>query len=103
MHDCVMRRSAGGTGKVFENVGVIDYHEIMDKLIASASDETLIRNLWLEDGFHPAKEPGRLYLNEIFRLLGVPPLERSETRRSARAEDGDDLQTGGAEEDRLKI
>jgi len=73
MHECVVRRSAG-TGEVFEHVGVIDYHEIMDKLIASTAESSL-QELWKADGYHPAALPGRLYLNEIFRLLGVEPLE----------------------------
>lgn len=73
MHQCVERRSAG-TGEVFEHVGVIDYHEIMDQLILrKSSGEEL--GLWKRDGYHPANLPSRLYLNQIFKLLGVPPLE----------------------------
>jgi len=73
MHQCVERRSAG-TGEVFEHVGVIDYHEIMDELLLrKSSGEEL--GLWKRDGYHPADLPSRLYLNQIFKLLGVPPLE----------------------------
>jgi len=73
MHECVLRRSAG-TGEVFEHVGVIDYHEIMDNLIATTAQSRL-QDLWRPDGYHPAALPGRLYLNQIFGLLGgVQPL-----------------------------
>jgi hypothetical protein len=94
MHRCVERRSAG-TGEVFEHVGVIDYHEIMDKLISS--DAGRLKDLWLEDGYHPSGLPERLYLNKIFELLGVPPLEASLRNATLRemaplpAEDEDDL------------
>jgi len=75
MHQCVERRSAG-TGEVLEHVGVIDYHEIMDKLILRESDgDNIVKDLWRLDGYHPADLPGRLYLNQIFKLLGVQPLE----------------------------
>mmetsp|Transcript_25252 Transcript_25252/g.65964 ORF Transcript_25252/g.65964 Transcript_25252/m.65964 type:complete len:339 (+) Transcript_25252:91-1107(+) len=91
MHDCVMRRSAG-TGKVFEHVGVIDYHGIMDKLISSTSDEKLRRDLWLEDGYHPSDVPGRLYLNEIFKLLGAEPMHApKQARTKLPVEDENDL------------
>jgi len=73
LYKCVERRSAG-TGEVFEHVGVIDYHDIMDELIVrKSSGENL--SLWLEDGYHPRSLPGRLYLNQIFKLIGVPLLE----------------------------
>lgn len=95
MHECVVRRSAG-TGEVIEHVGVLDYHEIVDKLIASASAaKSLAQVLWQDDGYHPAALPGRLYLNEVFKLLGVRPLEdrRRESLREGRilVEDEDDL------------
>jgi len=78
MHECVVRRSAG-TGEVFKGVGVIDYHEIMDKLIASAAKKN---DLWRPDGYHPSALPGRLYLNQIFGLIGVEPLAEADNSRS---------------------
>jgi len=93
MHQCVERRSAG-TGEVLEHVGVIDYYDIMDKLILNKSDGG--EDLWRVDGYHPADLPGRLYLNEIFKLLGVQPLEvpipsDSRRKRTPEVEDEDDL------------
>mmetsp|Transcript_85505 Transcript_85505/g.229403 ORF Transcript_85505/g.229403 Transcript_85505/m.229403 type:complete len:96 (+) Transcript_85505:743-1030(+) len=80
MHECVVRRSAG-TGEVVEHVGVLDYHEVMDKLIASTG-KSAAQLLWKEDGYHPAALPGRMYLNEIFKLLEARPLD-DERRREA--------------------
>jgi len=79
MHDCIMRRSAG-TGEIVKHVGVIDYYAIMDKLIAS-TDKDHLEPLWKQDGYHPTALPGRLYLNEIFKLLGVQPMEAPDTSR----------------------
>jgi len=87
LHDCVKRRSAG-TGKVFEDVGVIDYHEIMDTLISSTAKDSL-DGLWKPDGYHPSAVPGRLYLNEIFKLLGVQPLTAPEYERRTFRENED--------------
>jgi hypothetical protein len=88
MHDCVLRRSAG-TGQVYERVGVIDYYDIMEKLITSSAKSHL-EDLWRPDGYHPAQMPGRLYLNEIFKLLGVQPLEAPDESRRLLGE-GEDI------------
>jgi hypothetical protein len=95
LHRCVERRSAR-TGEVFKNVGVIDYHEIMDELMKSKSDgDTRLQDedLWLEDGYHPSALLGRHYLNEIFKLLNVPPMQAPESRheKPPPVEDEDDL------------
>jgi hypothetical protein len=91
MHECVMRRSADGKGNVFDRVGVIDYHAIMDKLIArtemnSPGNDEIMNQLWRPDGYHPAPLPGRLYINEILRLLDVEPLEAPDNGRHSLGE-----------------
>jgi len=85
MHDCVLQKSAARV-EAFEHVGVIDYYDVMEKLIASTGRDQL-DSLWKSDGYHPSEMPGRLYLNEIFKLLGVKPMEAPETSRHMLRED----------------
>jgi len=74
MHQCVKAKSR--SGKLFGTFDVIDYHRLVDQLMPKNKSGKMMKDAtqWLLDGYHPNKEPARLYINEILRLIDKPPV-----------------------------
>jgi len=61
-------------GKLYGKYEVIDYNQIMVKLVKERG--FIDPSLWLKDGYHPGAEPSRIYLNEILRLMNLATVEQ---------------------------
>lgn len=80
LYHCI--NSSTTNGLLFGKYEIIDFHAIMAKLI-----DRNVPNLFQEDGYHPNFYPSMLYMNEIFRRVGLNPQDPPEpqlgVRRSA--------------------
>lgn len=88
MRHCVKKKTKGGM--LFGKYPVIDYFSLLESFLPVDMHGQRIKNqslwnqsLWQADGYHPSKEPARLYINDILRLMDLPPVEEKDWAQKA--------------------